>query len=247
LGIVFRDLNQMGKGALKIPARKPSSNKAASRYSVKRRGGGAVPGPRPKCDRLSDELEYRSQSILEEIRRPPLAKQYIRTWKIVRGDLVQVIQPGHNQLGQQGYVLEVLRQSSSLLVKGVNYKKALKLNDDGTKTRVTTESPIHVHKVALVCPKMNRATPVTYKYLEDGTRVRVATISGEIIPKPEAAKALRSKRPVGGPKDTPAELVLKHTYVDDGLVSLLKECGLKTEMLETAPAIPPLREFGENR
>ncbi|KAF0890109.1 hypothetical protein E2562_037677 [Oryza meyeriana var. granulata] len=57
---------------------------------------------------------------------------------------------------------------------------------------------------------------IGYKYLEDGTKVRVArgmNASGAVIPRPEILKERRKPRPTSpGPKDTPIELVLEKTY-----------------------------------
>ncbi len=52
------------------------------------------------------------------------------------------------------------------------------------------------------------------KFTPEGDRVRVAKLSGAVIPKPDTlAKVRRAKRPAEpGPRDTPADLVAKVTY-----------------------------------
>uniref|UniRef100_A0A7S0T644 Large ribosomal subunit protein uL24c n=1 Tax=Erythrolobus madagascarensis TaxID=708628 RepID=A0A7S0T644_9RHOD len=228
---------RMGKGS-KIP--RVSGRRGHAKTSAVRRGGGAIPGPRLKCQQLSDELTDRSHSIIESVRRPPLAKMAIKKWSILRGDLVQVIDINHRDLARQGVVMEVLRQSSSVLVKGVNFGRQYLQDAQGTHTPVRTENPLHVSKVALVCPEENKPTPITYKYLEDGTKVRVSKRSGAIIPKPQILFMKRKERPVGGAKDTPPEVVVQKTYHDDGLISLLKQCNVDTSALEApAPSLTP--------
>jgi len=62
-------------------------------------------------------------------------------------------------------------------------------------------------------------------YLEDGSRVRIACKSGSLIPKPVAYKTRleRGKDKVDGPKDTPAELILKQTYFGEDFQKLKED------------------------
>jgi large subunit ribosomal protein L24 len=75
------------------------------------------------------------------------------------------------------------------------------------------ESLIHVNDVALVDPEDNKPCEVEYKYLEDGTKVRVSTRSGCVIPKPPKAEEKEFKSHIDGLKDTKAADVMKVTYV----------------------------------
>jgi Ribosomal proteins 50S L24/mitochondrial 39S L24 len=68
---------------------------------------------------------------------------------------------------------------------------------------VTRSEPIHVTNAQLVCPETGKPTAVKRQFLEDGTKVRVAKVSGAIIPKPEVLKQRRRlKSTVLGPRDT---------------------------------------------
>lgn len=62
-------------------------------------------------------------------------------------------------------------------------------------------------------------------YLEDGERVRIARKTGAMVPKPVAYKtrADRGKERVDGPKDTPAELILKQTYFGEDFQKLRED------------------------
>ena len=46
------------------------------------------------------------------------------------------------------------------------------------------EMPIDVSNVALIDPKTDKPTRVGYRFEEDGTKVRYAKKSGEVIPDP---------------------------------------------------------------
>jgi large subunit ribosomal protein L24 len=79
------------------------------------------------------------------------------------------------------------------------------------------ESLIQVTNVSLVDPEDNKPCKVVYKYMEDGTKVRVSKRSGCVIPKPpDLADRKDFKSRSGyleGDKDTKAADVTKVTYV----------------------------------
>jgi large subunit ribosomal protein L24 len=80
---------------------------------------------------------------------------------------------------------------------------------------VTMEAPLHVSNVQLVDPVNGAPVRVTYRYLEDGTKVRVSTggsASGSIIPRPAILRERRKPRSLEvGTRDTPKEIVLEKT------------------------------------
>ena len=83
------------------------------------------------------------------------------------------------------------------------------------KTLVTKEYPIHYSNVSHIDPQSGKPTKVKYKYLEDGTKVRISKASGAIIPKPdneELKYVNRTRDRKLGPFDTPADKVLEKTY-----------------------------------
>ena len=71
-------------------------------------------------------------------------------------------------------------------VEGVNFvTKHTRVGQSqrGTKTGgiETSEASIHISNVALVDPKSKKPTRVGFKTLDDGRKVRVAKLSGEVI------------------------------------------------------------------
>lgn len=191
------------------------ANKAHLAKGKRLRRGGAIPGPR-YGGKLSTEMAQRNDSVLESIRTPKSVVNPIKRWRVVRGDLVQVI--SGPEKGKRGRVLEVVRASNRLVVEGVQIvKKYVPQPDSERKKMVQTEAPIYMSRVAVVCPATNRPTRVKYRFLEDGTKVRVST-AGAVIPRPEILRQRRKKKPEGSPKDTPPTVVLKRTFEDeDGL------------------------------
>mmetsp|Transcript_16298 Transcript_16298/g.31018 ORF Transcript_16298/g.31018 Transcript_16298/m.31018 type:complete len:178 (-) Transcript_16298:97-630(-) len=136
-------------------------------------------------------------------------------WNVVRGDRVQVV-GNHPENGKQGKVLQVLRKVDRVVVEGINMaNKIIKGNPDrGIPRRsFSKERSIPYSSVNLVDPVTNQPTRITYNFLEDGTKVRVAKKSGAIIPKPDILKY--RKRPaslVVTDKDTTEEDVWEVTY-----------------------------------
>lgn len=100
--------------------------------------------------------------------------------KIRRGDEVVVI-TGKDK-GKKGKVLKVVPKDNKAVVAGVNvvkrHTKPSKSNNGGI---IQKELPIHISNISLVDPKDNKATKVFFKNLDDGSKVRVAKRSGEII------------------------------------------------------------------
>lgn len=189
------------------------------------RYGGGIPGAF-LGGKLSTEMVTRSQSALESIRLPRPHRFPIRKWKVLRGDLVHVIS-GH-EAGKRGRVLEVVRASNSVVVEGANIVRK-RVHEAGSERMkvIETEAPIYVSRVSVVCPETGRPSRVGYRFLEDGTKVRIAKISGAIIPRPDILRHRRKPRPPDSPKCTPASVVLRRTFVDEhGLYEKYK--GFKT-------------------
>ena len=133
---------------------------------------------------------------------PSIKKRSVREaekktkWNIVRGDKVQVV-GNHPESGKQGIVQKVLRDRDRVLVQGINLGPCrMKGNRDrGLKgTTVQKERTLHYSNVNLVDPVTNQPTRVYRKYLDDGTKVRVAKKSGAILPRPDLLRI--RKRPV---------------------------------------------------
>lgn len=177
------------------------------------RGGGGVPGPKYN-GKVSTEMRQRSESILESIRTPKTVVNPISQWRIIRGDYVEVI--SGPECGKRGRVLEVVRSSNRVVIEGIGYvTKFVPQLSGQRKKAVRTEAPIYVSRVAVICPKTDRPTRVRYQFMEDGTKVRVAVVSGMIIPRPDVLKIRRVPRSHDTPKDTPPSVVLQRTYEDE--------------------------------
>lgn len=100
--------------------------------------------------------------------------------KVKKGDTVVVL-TGKSK-GVKGEVLKVFPDENRILVQGVNIaKKHQKPSAAGAGGIQNIETPIHVSNVALLDPKTDKATRVGYKIQKDGTKVRIARKSGEVI------------------------------------------------------------------
>jgi large subunit ribosomal protein L24 len=121
-------------------------------------------------------------------------------WNILRGDQVQVISRAHPEFGKQGIVLKVDRARDRVIVENVNMgtKNAKADPDRGRAGRtIYKERSLHYSNVNLVDPVTGHPTRVFRKFLEDGTKVRVAKKSGAIIPRPEILSARKRPKPMG--------------------------------------------------
>lgn len=101
-------------------------------------------------------------------------------FKIRKGDTV-IVRVGRDK-GKKGEVLSVVKEDSKLVVKGVNLvKRHTKPTQTNAGGIVQKELPIHISNVALSDPKDSRPTKVGIKIQKDGTKVRYAKKSGEIL------------------------------------------------------------------
>ena len=117
----------------------------------------------------------------------PLEYSHKRRWNILRGDRVQVI-GNHPERGKQGKVLEVIRKIDKVIVDKVHMKPKHHKGDPerGIPARMEMlPRPIPYSNVNLVDPETGLPTRVNRKFLEDGTKVRIAKRSGAIIPRPD--------------------------------------------------------------
>ena len=89
---------------------------------------------------------------------------------------------------------------------------------------VTKEAPVHLSAVSLIDPVQQVPTRVKWGFLEDGTKVRISSQSGAIVPKPDGLKDRRHPRPHTGPRDTAPEVVAARTVSeqDDTLHAALR-------------------------
>ncbi|MET1410882.1 50S ribosomal protein L24 [Roseibium sp. HPY-6] len=100
--------------------------------------------------------------------------------KIKKGDTVVVL-TGRDK-GKSGEVIQVLPTDNKALVRGINmvrrHQKQTQTQEAGI---VSKEAPVHLSNVALADPKDGKPTRVGFKIQDDGTKVRVAKRSGDLI------------------------------------------------------------------
>jgi len=100
--------------------------------------------------------------------------------KIKKGDKVVVI-AGRDK-GRAGEVIQMLTEEERVVVRGVHmvrrHQRQTAKQEGGI---ISKEASIHISNVALADPKGGKATRVGFKFLNDGTKVRVAKGSGEQI------------------------------------------------------------------
>ncbi|MGY8935556.1 MAG: 50S ribosomal protein L24 [Alphaproteobacteria bacterium] len=100
--------------------------------------------------------------------------------KFKKGDTVTVL--AGKDKGKRGEILRVLRVDSRLLVRGVNMVKRHTRPSQTTQGGIVEqEASIHVSNVSHIDPKSDEATRVGFKLMEDGSKVRFAKRSGEVI------------------------------------------------------------------
>ena len=87
--------------------------------------------------------------------------------RIKKGDTVKVL--SGNDKGKTGEVLEVMPKTEKIIVKGINIrKKSVKPRKQGEEGGIIpSEHSIHSSKVAVVCPKCQKATRIGYTVEKD--------------------------------------------------------------------------------
>jgi large subunit ribosomal protein L24 len=99
--------------------------------------------------------------------------------KLKKGDTVVVI--SGKDKGQEGEVVQVMPTVNKVIVNGVNtakkHSKARKTNQQGGI--IDRDMPVDASNVMLV--HKGKPTRVGYKTQTDGTKVRVAKRTGEVI------------------------------------------------------------------
>ena len=100
--------------------------------------------------------------------------------KIKKGDKVVVL--AGKDKGKTGEVLKAFPRDNKVLVQGINMiKRHQKPSAAAQGGIIEREAKIHVSNVAHIDPKDKKPTRVGFKTLEDGSKVRIAKRSGEVI------------------------------------------------------------------
>ncbi len=103
-------------------------------------------------------------------------------YRVKTGDLVEVI--AGKEKGKRGKILRVDKAKDRVYVERLNVvKKHVKRRDSQPGQIDEREAGIHVSNVMVVDPKTDKPTRVSFRLLEDGTKVRVAKASGEQLDK----------------------------------------------------------------
>jgi large subunit ribosomal protein L24 len=107
-------------------------------------------------------------------------------------------------------------------------KRAVKKTQENPGGMVSVESPVAYANVSLIDPVTKSPVKVTWRYLEDGTKVRVTRgnlASGSVIPRPEILGQRRKPRPATlGTSDTTVDVASEETFTGPGeLPTALKE------------------------
>ena len=84
--------------------------------------------------------------------------------------------------GKKGKVLKVFPKEDRALVQGVNVVKRHQRQTQREQGGIVSkEAPIHLSNIAHVDPKSGTATRIGFKTMADGSKVRFAKKSGEVI------------------------------------------------------------------
>lgn len=132
--------------------------------------------------------------------------------------------------GQIGTVTKVIRDERfpRVVVEGLNLnKRAIKRTQDNPGGMVSVESPVPYSNVSLLDPVTKSPVKVSWRYLEDGTKVRVTRgklSSGSVVPRPEVLKQRKKPRPATlGELDTAQRVVNEMRHTPGDLPTALKE------------------------
>lgn len=100
--------------------------------------------------------------------------------KIRKGDRVVVL--AGKDKGRTGEVIKVMPKDGCALVGGINtVKRHQKQTPQQEAGIIVKEAPIDLSNLALADPKDGKPTRVGFKFKEDGTKVRFAKRSGDLI------------------------------------------------------------------
>ena len=85
--------------------------------------------------------------------------------------------------GKKGKVRQALPKESRVVIEGVNVVKRHMKARGATRQAgiIEREAPIHVSNVMLLCTKCNRPTRIGFRFLEDGSKVRICRRCKEVI------------------------------------------------------------------
>ena len=105
----------------------------------------------------------------------------IKKMHVKTGDTVLVL--SGKDRGKKGKVLQVSPKEGKVIVEGINivskHVKPRKMGEQGGI--VKAEGAMYACKVQIVCPRCGKATRVSHKVYEDGTKERICKKCGEAL------------------------------------------------------------------
>lgn len=100
--------------------------------------------------------------------------------KIIKGDTVKVIL-GKDK-GRQAKVIASSPKKEQVTIQGLNlFKKHIKGQKGQKGSIIEKERPLHISKVALICPNCQKTTRVGYQLDKSGTKYRLCRRCQKII------------------------------------------------------------------
>ncbi|MEM6973352.1 MAG: 50S ribosomal protein L24 [Pseudomonadota bacterium] len=100
--------------------------------------------------------------------------------KLKKGDKVVVLS-GRDK-GKEGEITLVMPKENRAVVSGINMVVRHTRPSQGSQGgRIPKEAPIQISNLALIDPKEGGPTRVGFRFQDDGTKVRYAKKSGEVI------------------------------------------------------------------
>lgn len=140
----------------------------------------------------------------------------IADWSYFKGDRVEIL-VGRDK-GKQGIVKQVIAERNWVIVEGLNANYRRIGREKGFPgVYVQHEAPLLVtNEVALVDPSDLLQTEIEWRFLEDGSKVRVSKRSGREIPVPKESEETYDYKTratyTDKPKDTPGTVVGEITF-----------------------------------
>lgn len=101
--------------------------------------------------------------------------------KIKKGDKVRVL--AGKDRGKEGEVMFAFPEKSTVIVEGVNLAKKHQRPQGENQPGgiIDKDMPMHVSNVAILSPKDGKPTRIGFKFLEDGSKIRVCKRTGAEI------------------------------------------------------------------
>ena len=101
--------------------------------------------------------------------------------KIRKDDTVVII--AGKDSGKKGKVRRALLNEDRVVVEGLNMIKRHSRARKAARQAgiIELEAPIHVSNVMLVCEKCGKPTRISFRFLDDGKKVRICNSCQEVI------------------------------------------------------------------